>query len=91
MGQLRLILVALLAYAAGKGWVSSDTLGLFSQIGPPIGLLIAPWVWSIYSNLGKKVVRAEAAVVDPIITPADAGKMQGTILTPNGPVTGVIK
>jgi len=91
LGQLRLIMVGVLAYAAGKGWLSSDTLGLFSQVGPAVGLLAGPWIWSIYVNINKKLVRVESVVIDPVITGADVGKMQATVITPTGAVTGVIK
>jgi hypothetical protein len=91
LGQLRLIMVGVLAYAAGKGWLSSDTLGLFSQVGTPLGLLAGPWIWSVYVNINKKLVRVESVVIDPIITSADQGKMQATVITPTGAVTGVIK
>lgn len=50
--QLRVALVAILAYGGGRGWFTpADTtlaLALMSSLGP----LCVPWIWSIVSNLG---------------------------------------
>ena len=56
LGQLRLIAVALIAFSTGKGWLSAADSSLAGAILPPIGLLLGPWLWSIYSNINKKLV-----------------------------------
>ncbi|MDE2471874.1 MAG: hypothetical protein KGL35_24900 [Bradyrhizobium sp.] len=63
LGQLRLIAVAFIAYASGKGWLSSSDSTLLGAILPPAGLLIGPWAWSIYSNLNKKLVPHDATII----------------------------
>lgn len=73
MGQLRLALVALLAFAGGKGWLtpqdSTFALALASALGP----LFVPWAWSIMSSLGKKMVPNESVAVsaDNVLTAAN--------------------
>jgi hypothetical protein len=91
LGQLRLILVGVLAYASGRGWILADTYGVLMQISTPFGAVAGPWIWSIYCNIGKKLVHTNVVVLDPVITMEDKDKMRGTLITKDGPVTGVIK
>lgn len=56
LGQLRLIAIALIAYATGRGWLSTTDSSLLGAILPPVGLIIGPWIWSIYSNLNMKLM-----------------------------------
>src|SRR5258708_3289550 len=63
MGQLRLLLVATLAYAAGKGLITSADSGLLISIATPLGAIAAPWIWSIYTNIGKKLVPKESVAI----------------------------
>jgi hypothetical protein len=63
LGNLRLIAVGVIMFCAGKGWLSSDVLGLFSQIGPPLGIVLGPYIWSVYVNLGKKLVPKDSIAV----------------------------
>lgn len=89
LGQLRLICVALIAYATGKGWLSAADSSLAGAILPPIGLIVGPWAWSIYVNLNKKLVPANSVAIEKeatvgpaivgtqIAVPADTVKVVG--------------
>lgn len=63
LGQLRLIAVALIAFATGKGWLSSADSTMLGAILPPVGLLIGPWLWSIYANVNRKLVPADSVAI----------------------------
>lgn len=52
MGQLRIALVATLAFAGGKGWLSPTDAGAITAIATGLGPLVIPWVWSIAANAG---------------------------------------
>jgi hypothetical protein len=65
MGQLRLIAVGILAYGSGKGWFSVADAGIITQIVTPVGLLVGPWIWSIYRNVGKKLVPQNSVAIEP--------------------------
>lgn len=55
-GQLRLLLVAVLAYCAGAGILSTATNTFLGAISVPLLALFAPWLWSIYVNINGKIV-----------------------------------
>jgi hypothetical protein len=62
MSQLRLALVALLAYGGGKGWFTPADTTFYLALASSLGPVIVPWAWSIFSNLGKvSVVSGSAA------------------------------
>lgn len=73
MSQLRLALVALLAYGGGKGWFTPADASLITALAASLGPIIVPWAWSIFSNLGTvrvnngsaAAVVAKVEVVDP--------------------------
>jgi hypothetical protein len=64
MGQLRLIVIAFLAYGSGRGWLTPTDSGLATAIITPIGLIAGPWIWSIYRNLGQKLVPKDSVAID---------------------------
>lgn len=68
MGQLRLIVISFLAFSAGKGWLSTADSTFATAVLTPLGLIAGPWIWSVYRNLGKKLVPSEAVAVMPLGT-----------------------
>lgn len=65
LGQIRMIAVAIIAYATGKGWLTSADSAFLGGIGTPILALSAPWLWSLYSNWNVKFVPHDAEVKAP--------------------------
>jgi hypothetical protein len=64
MSQLRLALVAVLAYGSGKGWFTPEAAGLYMTLFTTLGPIAIPWAWSIFSNFGTvKVNNGSAAAV----------------------------
>jgi hypothetical protein len=63
LGQLRLVIVAFIAYATGRGWLTPADSGLAGSILPPIGALIGPWIWSIYVNINSKLVPKDSVAI----------------------------
>lgn len=61
MGQLRVALVAALAFAGGKGWLTPTDAGAITAIATGLGPLIIPWLWSVFANLGVVHVRSDSA------------------------------
>ena len=61
MGQLRLALVAVLAYGGGKGWFTPEDASLITAIAASLGPIIIPWAWSIASNLNTVRVNTGSA------------------------------
>jgi hypothetical protein len=52
MGQLRIALVAGLAYAGGRGWLTPTDATLLTTMATALGPVLLPWAWSVFSNLG---------------------------------------
>ena len=63
LGQLRLIAVAVIAYFTGTGKLSSADGTLIGAVGAPALLLFGPWLWSIYSNLNRKLVPKDSVAI----------------------------
>ncbi|MEB2649692.1 hypothetical protein SOP86_29025, partial [Pseudomonas canadensis] len=63
MGQLRVLAIAGIAYAGGKGWLSSGDSATLTNILPVIGALAGPWLWSIYRNLNMKLVPKDSVAI----------------------------
>lgn len=64
MSQLRLALVAVLAYGGGKGWFTPADATFITALAASLGPVIIPWVWSIASNIGTvRVNNGSAAAV----------------------------
>jgi hypothetical protein len=61
MGQLRIALVAGLAFCGGKGWLSPTDAGAITAIATGLGPLVIPWAWSIVANAGVIHVAAGSA------------------------------
>lgn len=61
IGQLRIALVAVLAYSGGKGWLTPTDATLLTTVATAIGPLVLPWVWSIVANAGVVHVPAGSA------------------------------
>lgn len=61
MGQLRVVLVAALAFAGGKGWLTPADAGAITAIATGLGPLLVPWLWSIFANLGVVHVTSGSA------------------------------
>lgn len=64
-GQLRLAMVAVLAYCGGKGWLTPADSTLFLALGTSLGPIFLPWAWSLISQFGTVRIsnKSAAAVV----------------------------
>jgi hypothetical protein len=73
-GQLRLAMVAVLAYGGGRGWFTPADATFITALAGALGPLLIPWAWSIAVNNGKiSVVTGSAAAavaevekIDPV-------------------------
>lgn len=72
MGQLRLALVAILAYAGGKGWLTPQDATLITALATSMGPVLVPWAWSIMRNVNNKMVPKEAIAISPQSVNVDA-------------------
>lgn len=61
LSQLRALLLIVIAYCAGRGWLSPQDSGAITAILVPIGAIAGPWIWSIYANINSKLVHADSA------------------------------
>ena len=61
MAQLRLALVAVLAYGGGKGWFTPLDATFITGLAASLGPIVIPWAWSIASNLGTVRVKTGSA------------------------------
>lgn len=62
LGQLRVAMVAILAYSGGKGWLTPADATLATALASSLGPLLLPWVWSIVRNYDAKIVPNSAVV-----------------------------
>jgi hypothetical protein len=76
LSQLRVIILVGIAYAAGKGWLSPADSTALTSVLAPLGVIIGPWLWSIYSNFNSKLVPKDSVVIEPH-TPSDAAAPVG--------------
>jgi hypothetical protein len=90
LGQLRLALVAIIAYAGGKGWLTPTDAGLATAMLTSLGPLLGPWAWSIYANINSKLVPQHSVVIDPVVTMANVGAATATVRTDAGKITGKV-
>lgn len=90
MGQLRMALMAIVAFAGGKGWLTPTDSGLVIAFITAIGPIFAPWIWSFVVNINTKRAPQNAVVIDPVLTAANAEKKTATVQTFEGPITGKI-
>lgn len=92
MGQLRLIAIGIIAYLAGSGHLSASDASAATAILTPIGLLAAPYLWSLYVNVGKKLVPSDSIAVPShaVDTPDQAKAKAGDIVTIGGQATRVV-
>lgn len=82
--QLRLALVAILAYGGGAHWFTPEAAGLYLTLFTTLGPMVVPWVWSIISNLGTTRVStssAAAVVADVEKTDPAAANRGATVAT----------
>jgi hypothetical protein len=64
MSQLRVALVAVLAYGGGKGWFTPADATVITALAASLGPIVVPWAWSIVANLGTvRVNNGSAAAV----------------------------
>ena len=61
IGQLRIALVAVLAYAGGRGWLTPTDATLLTTVATAMGPLILPWAWSVFANVGVVHVASGSA------------------------------
>lgn len=86
LGQLRLMAIATIAYAAGRGWLTSADSGFISALMIPIGLLFGPWLWSIYRNINMKLVPKDSVAIaaDNVLNHATAVASGTAIINSDG-------
>lgn len=93
MGQLRLIAVGLISYLAGSGRLTTADASLATTILAPIGLLLGPWLWSLYRNAGMKLVPHDSIAIAPdtVANAATAVKSgSASITSPIAKVVGAV-
>ncbi len=56
MGVLRAVVPGIVAYAVGRGWISSSSAG---EIGAAV-ITLGAAAWSVYSNLDKSHAKPPA-------------------------------
>jgi hypothetical protein len=59
--QIRLALVAVLAYGGGAHWFTPEAAGLYLTLFTTLGPIAIPWAWSIVANLGVVFVDHNSA------------------------------
>lgn len=67
--QLRIALMALIAFAAGKGWFTTKDASLATELLTTLGPIAAPYLWSLYSNMNVKKVPTTSIAVDVGVVP----------------------
>lgn len=71
LSQLRAALLAIVAYAAGKGWLTPTDATFATAMVTTLGPILAPFLLSAYSNFGvKKVPQNSIAVENSEVHPA---------------------
>jgi hypothetical protein len=97
MSQLRLAVVAILAYGGGAHWFTPEAAGLYLTLFTTLGPIAIPWAWSIAANFGKVFVdrNSAAAVVAKVeaVDPKSAviGATNALIANSNDPTTPPVK
>lgn len=97
MGQLRLAVVALLAYGGGAKWFTPEAAGLYLTLFTTLGPITIPWAWSIIANYGQvhidrnsaAAVVAKVEAVDP--KSAVAGATNALIANSDNPSVPSVK
>lgn len=59
--QLRLALVATLAYGGGAHWFTPEAAGLYLTLFTTLAPIGIPWAWAIVSNLGTVRISSKSA------------------------------
>lgn len=97
MSQLRLAVVAFLAYGGGAHWFTPEAAGLYLTLFTTLGPITIPWIWSIAANFGKVFVdrNSAAAVVAKVeaIDPksAELGAANALIANNDNPSAPTLK
>jgi hypothetical protein len=100
MSQLRLTLVAVLAYGGGKGWFTPADASLITALAASLGPIVVPWAWSIFSNLGTiRVSNGSAAAVVAKVEEVDkksaiagaTNAISANVANPAAPTVEVVK
>lgn len=73
LGQLRLALVAALAYAGGRGWLTPTDSGFAVALITSLGPIVGPWLWSVYVNINGKIVPKDSVAIHLLDLPLDPG------------------
>ncbi len=96
MAQLRLAVVAVLAYGGGAHWFTPEAAGLYLTLFTTLGPIAIPWGWSIFANFGKvyidrnsaAAVVAKVEAVDP--KSANAGATNALIANSGNPTAPTV-
>jgi hypothetical protein len=97
LSQLRVAIVAVLAYGGGAHWFTPEAAGLYLTLFSTLGPLAIPWGWSIVSNFGstKVYTGSAAAVVAQVeavdVTAAKVGAINALISNKDNPNTPNVK
>ena len=70
LANCRAILVAVIAYCAGRGWLTPADSGFLTALLVPIGAMIGPFAWVIYANINSKLVPHDSVAIssDHVVT-----------------------
>lgn len=63
LSELRKICLVVIAYCAGKGWLSAADSSLIGGLIPAVGLLAGPWLWGLYSMVNMKLVPHDSIAI----------------------------
>lgn len=66
LAQLRVLMIATLAYCAGAGILTTSANSFLGAISVPLIILFGPWLWSIYSNVNSKLVPKNSVAIQHI-------------------------
>lgn len=61
LAQLRFAGGVIVAYAAGRGWLTPADVGLITSLGASLGPIAFMWALSIYANLGTRKISTNSA------------------------------
>ena len=77
---LRYIITTGGGFLAGKGYISGDTLAAILTLT----MMVAPWVWGLYTNWAKQR-QSDAAVVNNTIHAALTGEVSQAVIEKASP------
>jgi hypothetical protein len=85
LANCRAVLIAIIAYCAGRGFLTPADSTALTAVLIPIGALVGPWAWVIYANINSKLVPHDSvAISTDHVAGADIPKAGDTAVLTNG-------